>query len=228
MQNTETAHAKPKKTIGYRIFTVIGIVLCVILIPMLILNVTMIIKSYVNPDKVPSFGGFLPMIVLTDSMYPTIEGGDLVICSTIEPEEVKENDIISFFDPSGNGTSVVTHRVMSINNNNGQISFVTKGDANNAEDQKEVPAEKLVGIYKTRIPGMGNVAMFMQTTPGLIVCVVCPLLLLIGYDVVRRRLAEKNKQADTDELMAELEALKAANANVDSEVENAFADKKDE
>ena len=51
--------------------------------------------------------------------------------------------------------------------------------------------------------------MFMQSTAGLIICVVLPIILLIGYDVIRRRIYEKNKQSDTDALMAELEALRA-------------------
>ena len=59
---------------------------------------------------------------------------------------------------------------------------------------------------------MGNVAMFMQTTPGLILCVVCPVLLMVGYDMLRRKKYEKAKQQDTDALLAELEALRALKA----------------
>ena len=54
--------------------------------------------------------------------------------------------------------------------------------------------------------------MFMQTTTGLIVCVVLPIVLLVAYDVIRRSIYEKNKKADTDALLAELEALRAEKA----------------
>lgn len=54
--------------------------------------------------------------------------------------------------------------------------------------------------------------MFMQTTTGLIVCVVLPIVLLVAYDVIRRQIYEKNKKADTDALLAELEALRAEKA----------------
>lgn len=47
---------------GHRILTVIGAVLCVILIPILIINCTLIVKSYTNKDQVPSVGGIFPMI----------------------------------------------------------------------------------------------------------------------------------------------------------------------
>lgn len=195
-----------------RILTMTGIVLCVILLPVLVINITLIIKSYTNSSEVPDVGGYLPMIVLTDSMYPEIESGDLIICHTLEPEEVQVGDIITFFDPAGNGTSIVTHRVLEIEDLGGSLAFRTKGDANNVADAQSVPEGNLVGIYRTRIPNAGNVAMFMQTTPGLVVCVICPILLLVLYDFIRRRRYEKSHRDDTAALLAELEALKAEKA----------------
>lgn len=200
-----------------KLLTIIGTILCIILLPILIINVTLIAKSYINTEEVPSLGGVFPMIVLTDSMYPEISAGDLIICNTAEPEEIQVNDVISFFDPMGSGTSVVTHRVLEIVQEDGQLSYRTKGDNNNAEDQVLVPQDNLVGIYRSRIPGLGNVAMFMQTTPGLILCVVCPVLLMVGFDMLRRKKYEKAKQQDTDALLAELEALRALKAEKDKQ-----------
>ena len=199
--------------------TIVGTILCVILTPILIMNLTLIAKSYINKDEVPSVGGYLPLIVLTDSMYPVIESGDLIICTTAEAEDIVVGDVISFYDPMGNGTSVVPHRVLEIVTEDGEISFRTKGDNNNTEDQVLVPADSLLGIYQSRIPGVGNVAMFMQTTTGLIVCVVVPIVLLVGYDVLRRRKFEKSQKQDTDALLAELEALRAMKAEKEKEQE---------
>ena len=196
----------------HKALTVVGTILCIILIPILIINVTLIVKSYTNKEAVPDFGGFFPLIVLTDSMYPEIKSGDIIVCRTIDPEEVQVGDVISFFDPAGNGTSIVTHRVIEVLNEGGALQFRTRGDNNNTDDRLPVDAEDLVGVYRSRVPGAGHVAMFMQTTTGLIVCVVLPILLLVGYDIVRRRIYEKNKQDDTDALLAELEALRAEKA----------------
>jgi signal peptidase len=209
MSQTNTKKKSDKKQ---KVLTIIGIVLCLVLLPVLLINLTLIAKSYIHADEVPSVGGKFPMIVLTDSMYPVIESGDLIICNTADADEIRVNDVISFYDPMGNGTSVVTHRVMEIVNEDGEISFRTKGDNNNAEDQVLVPAQSLIGIYQTRIPKVGHVAMFMQTTTGLIVCVVLPIVLLVGYDVLRRRKYEKTQKQDTDALLAELEALRAMKA----------------
>jgi signal peptidase len=52
----------------------------------------------------------------------------------------------------------------------------------------------------------------MQTVPGLIVCVIVPLILLVGYDLIRRRLYEKSTGNDVAALKAELAALRAEKA----------------
>lgn len=195
----------------HKTLTIVGIVLCVILVPMLILNCTLILKSFINKDEVPTVGGYMPLIVLTDSMYPQIKSGDIIICRTVDAKDVKVGDVISFFDPAGNGTSIVTHQVIEVlTSDSGKISFRTKGTNNNAEDRLPVPEDKLVGRYTdTRFGGAGNVALFMQTTAGLIVCVIVPCVLLIGYDAIRRRMYEKKNGNNVEALMAELEALRA-------------------
>lgn len=204
---------KEQTTFSHKLFTIIGTILCVILTPILIINLTLIAKSYLHQDEVPSVGGWLPLIVLTDSMQPVIDGGDLIICHTAEAEDILVNDVIAFFDPAGNGTSIVTHRVIDVIEENGTISFRTKGDNNNAEDKMLVPAENLVAVYKSRIAGAGNVAMFMQSPTGLIVCVVMPIIALVAYDFIRRKLYERKRDDDTAALLAELEALRAEKAN---------------
>ena len=201
---------KEKSSTGHKALSVVGVILCIILIPILVINVTLIVKSYTNTDEVPKIGGYAPLIVLTGSMEPEIMSGDLIIVKQIDGQDVKEKDVIAFFDPDGNGTSIVTHRVIEIYEEDGTLYFKTQGDANDTADRLPVSEKDIVGIYLTRIGGAGNVAMFMQTTAGLIVCVVVPLVLLIAWDIIRRKRYEKRNQQDTDALLAELEELKAS------------------
>ena len=209
-----TVDTSKKGDLRHRIFTIIGIVLCVILVPMLIINCTLIVKSFVDEDTVPDFAGIVPLIVLTDSMYPDIKSGDLIFTKVADAEEVNIDDVISFTDPAGNGTSIVTHKVIDKFEEGGIIYFRTQGINNNTEDKASVPQDMLIGKYTgVRIPGAGNIALFMQTIPGLILCVVVPILLFVGYDIIRRRLYEKKKGTDIEALEAELESLRAAQAD---------------
>ena len=198
---------------GHRALPIIGIVLCVILIPILIVNCTLLVKSLINQDEVPDFAGVIPLIVLTDSMYPDIKSGDLIFVSKTDAAEVQAGDVISFFDPAGGGSAVVTHKVIERIEEDGKLSFRTQGINNNTADRLPVPAESLVGLYSgTRLAGAGNVALFLQSTPGLFVCVLLPLVALVLYEVLHRRKQEKSKDQDIDALMKELEKLKAERA----------------
>jgi signal peptidase len=220
-----------KQSGGHKALTIVGIVLCVILVPILIVNLTMIVKGLVNKEKVPTFGGYAPLIVLTDSMSPTIKAGDLIVVKSVDASKVKEGDVISFFDPASSGTAVVTHRVLKqnkteednlpawhnmdnlpgIEGSGENLIFRTQGDFNNAADEDPVPASKLVGVWTgINLKGAGNVAMFLQSTPGLILCIGVPIVILVAYELIRRKLYERSKRQDTDELLKELEALKQA------------------
>ena len=191
---------KEKNTVGNRVLTIIGIVLCVILIPILIVNCILLIKGWTNADKVPT-------------QDDSFNGGDLIFIRVVQPDEVKVGDVISFFDPASSNSAVTSHRVIEIINEEEGIFFRTKGDHNNDEDTLPVPAEKLVGKYTGfRIAGAGRVAMFMQTTWGLIVCVVLPIVLLVAWDTIRRIRYQKKHEADKEALYAELAVLRAEKA----------------
>ena len=208
-----SSNSKQKKeNSSNKVWTIIGVILCIILIPILVINVTLIVKSYTNKNDVPKLGGYCPLIVLTGSMEPMIQSGDLIIVKQVNTTDLEKGDVIAFYDPESNSNSILTHRIAEVINEDGVIYYRTKGDANNTEDSKPVLADKVVGIYKLKIPNAGDVAMFMQTTPGLIVCVILPLILLIGIDLIMRRKLDKANNEDTAALLAELEALKAAKA----------------
>ena len=190
--------------------TIAGWVLCVILIPILIINCTLIIKSYANKKSVPDFAGSVPFIVLTDSMYPEIKSGDLILCKKINPDDVKVDDVISFFDPVGNGSAVITHKVVEIIDGDDGKYFRTRGINNNTDDSTPVHEDDVIARYTGfRLRGIGNIAMFMQSTAGLIICVVLPIILFVGYDFMRRKREEDSKSDDIEALKSELEALRA-------------------
>ena len=208
-----------KKSQKITIPTIIGIAICLILIPILISNLILIIKGYANPGEIPGYGNTKPLIVLTDSMEPTIKSGDLIIIKTIEFDDVEEGDIITFFESAKSRTTTVTHRVINIiyDENGNKLEFITQGDANNIEDSDHVTKDQFIGIYKNRIPLLGDIAIFLKSPLGLIVAIFVPLGLLVGYDVIRRRLYDKKNEEDTNELLKELELLRAEKAKAQSE-----------
>ena len=209
--------------------TIFGIILCIILVPILIINVTMIVKSYIDPDRYPSFAGYSMMIVLSPSMEPTILEGDLIIVKQADTAEIHgetaqgagDGSVISFFNPDSNNRTILTHRCVEVTTDkDGKLAYRTKGDKNNTNDPNLVPAASLIGVLKARIPAAGRIALWLQTIPGLIVCVALPIILLVAYDFIVKRRYEKSKQSDTAALLAELDSLRAQAAAQDSDDSN--------
>ncbi len=197
--------------VGSKILTVVGIVICVILVPILVVNCTLLVKSMINEDEVPSFGSYMPFIILTDSMKDEFPSGSIIVCKEIAPEDVKQWDIISYKDPESKTGAVTTHQVIDFeyDEDGNVIGFITKGSANNTQDKLPVPLENVIAKYTGfTVPFIGNVAMFMQTIPGLIVCVIVPIILLVGFDIVRRKINDKKHDTDKEDLLRELEELR--------------------
>lgn len=206
---SDTDTAKPDKTLAQKILTGVGIGLCAIFSFLLICNMVIIIKGSVSPEKPPSVFGVTPMVVLSGSMSGDaedhIEVGDLVFINKADPDKLEVGDVIAFMD----GQTTVTHRIIRIEtDSDGDVQWITKGDANNKEDSKPVTEDNLVGIYSFRIPGLGDVAMFLQQPVGMLIVIGIPCLAFIIYDILRRQRSANRQNEKTSEMEAELERLR--------------------
>lgn len=123
-------------------------------------------------QDLPTINGYGTLEVISGSMEPTIKVGDLIIVNT-KYDELKENDIITFYDEKG---SFVTHRIIEIKDG----EYITKGDNNNSEDQGTINKDDIVAKYVTRLNGMGKlmaafknpITMIMILVIGILVCVL--------------------------------------------------------
>lgn len=205
----EVIKGKAPKKHG-RILMVIGAVLCILFGFLLICNLTIIIKGTLFPEKPPSVMGVTPMVVLSGSMSGEAEGhievGDLVFVGKAEAEELEVGDIIAYMS----GGSAVTHRIVAIDTaEDGSLLFTTKGDANEVEDTEPVTEEQLIGIYRGRIPKVGDFALFLRQPLGMLLFIGVPLLAFIIYDVVRRQRYASREKSKALEMEAELERLRS-------------------
>ena len=195
------------------VITAISILLCVVLSLMLVCNIAIIVKGTLQPGTPPSVLGITPLVVLSGSMSGDaedhIEIGDLIFVDKADPEALEVGDVIAYME----GGVVIPHRIVKIQTAaDGRLLFTTKGDANNAEDLLPVPEDELVGIYKGRIPKVGDFAMFLQTPLGMILFIGIPVLAFILYDIIRRQRYAARESQKTAQLEAELERLRALTA----------------
>ncbi|MBS3983026.1 MAG: signal peptidase I [Dethiobacter sp.] len=130
---------------------------------------------------VPTVAGYQLYIVLSGSMSPAFETGSIVLVRQLEPALVQVNDIITYYDPERQDT-ITTHRVVEILPTQ-PLMFVTRGDANDANDTVPVFADNLVGRVAFSLPYLGYLFSFVNTGAGILFLIIVPSLLMIASEL---------------------------------------------
>lgn len=130
-----------------------------------------------------SFFNLRMFTVASGSMEPKYKIGDVLISKETKPEDVKEGDVISYLGASGSfKDKVITHQVMSIEqDSNGKYMFHTQGLTNIVEDPL-VYEDQLYGVVVYKVMLLSVVYKIVGTKLGLFICVVLPLLYIIGSE----------------------------------------------
>ena len=160
--------------------------------------------------------GYKAFIVLSDSMSKTdFNAGDLVLVKAVDPSTLKEGDIIAYTSQNtSNYGETVTHKIRKLTTDaNGAPGFVTYGTTTDTDDETVVTYPYVLGKYQGRIPKVGTFFQFLKSTPGYIVCILVPFLLLILLEGIRCiRLFRKYKAEQQAELQAERDKIEADRA----------------
>lgn len=132
---------------------------------------------------VPVAFGLHPMTVLTGSMRPMIQPGDMVVDETISPSQIRVGDIVTFREP--HGTRTITHRVRKISISEGQARVTTRGDANDTVEKWQVPVTGSVGRVVYQVPKIGYPVTWSHTRNGRLALVSIPALILAIWAMVK-------------------------------------------
>lgn len=122
-------------------------------------------------------------IVQSGSMAPALPVGSVVITKS-EPDYGK-GDIVTFTQNS----SQTTHRIASVEFDQGQPVFTTKGDANEEADNVKIKKDQIIGRSFFVVPYVGYLADFVRTPKGFVLFVVIPASIII-YEELKSVLAE--------------------------------------
>jgi signal peptidase len=92
-----------------------------------------------------------PVVILSGSMKPIINEGDLAIIKKTNINKLKVGDIIEYkFDDYS-----VVHRIISINIKDNQKYIITKGDNNDKPDKYPILEYQIIGKMEILIPYIG-------------------------------------------------------------------------
>lgn len=156
----------------------------VLLILILLSTATIVISSKVSGGT-PKIMGNEILTVLSGSMEPTIMTGSIIAVKPVtDTKSLKVGDVITFKsldDPN----ILITHRIMEIKQEGGKVSYITKGDNNDAADTEPIPAENVKNVYADfTIPYLGYLISFMKTKAGIAIMMIVPGVYLIVSQMI--------------------------------------------
>mgnify|MGYP001053775740 CR=1 FL=1 len=138
----------------------------------------------------PITGNYKLMIVQSGSMAPQIQMGSVVV---VKPaDDYKIGDVITF-GPYSRTKAPTTHRIYDIKIANDEPRYITKGDANNAPDQREITKREIVGKVLFPVPYLGYAVDFAKKPVGFALIIIVPAAIII-FDEIKKIYTEIKKK----------------------------------
>jgi signal peptidase I len=143
----------------------------------------------------PIPGNYRVLTVLSGSMEPVIHTGSVVI--VVPRKDYKIGEVVTF---GGNGAMNIptTHRIKDVQIAGGKYFYVTKGDANNTEDENKVAQSEIKGSVLISIPYLGFAVNFIKQPIGFLLVIAIPAVLIILEEVKKIRKEVKRKQENNN------------------------------
>ena len=169
---------------GKKIFKIISIVIKAIIGVALAAFILVVCMQRFSDNKLSLFN-FRLFSVVSQSMVPVYDIGDVLVAKEQDPSTIKEGDIVSYLGTTGSfANKVVTHRVVNIEKReDGKYYYRTKGDANLVEDPI-VMEDQLYGVVVYKSVLLSLVYRIVGTQIGFFMFIIIPIMFVIGSEMI--------------------------------------------
>ena len=172
---------KQKKKIN--IFKIMGIFIKVCTLLFMAIFALIICMQRFSDNNISIFSYRL-FSVASGSMAPKYVIGDVILCKSVDVHSLKLGDDITYLGTSGTfKDKVVTHRILKIEEENGELLFHTKGIASTRIDPI-VKEEQIYGKIVLKLEFLSWLYKFIITPNGFYICIFIPLTILIGSEII--------------------------------------------
>lgn len=174
------------------LITIIKII-CAIMLVLLIFALGM--QRFSNNQM--AIGGFRVFNVVTKSMVPKYQVGDIIVVKSTDAEDLKTGDDITYLGKIDSFKNrVVTHQLVEIEETEEGTVYHTKGIANDTEDPT-ITADQIYGkvVYKCII--ISALAKLMNNMTLFYIVVFIPLAILITIQI--KDFIEDRKESEDDD-----------------------------
>lgn len=183
-----------KKLRENKMFKIIkGVVNIILLIFCLLFVLVVCLQRFSNNEL--SFFDYRMFTVVSGSMAPKYNIGDVLIAKKVPAEEIKKGDSISYLGKKGsfNG-KIVTHEVVDIEKDaSGKYIYHTKGLANIVEDPV-VEYSQVYGKIVRKSAILSFIYMIVGSKYGIFLFIIIPLFYIIGSELLSFMLEKEEKR----------------------------------
>lgn len=141
-----------------------------------------VIALFLIVSVFPISGNFKTLVVLSGSMEPAIHTGSVVVVKPVS--DYKIGDVITF-GPMSKTKPPTTHRIYDMKVNDGTPIYITKGDANNAPDGREIQKRDIIGKVLFSLPYLGYAVDAARKPIGFAFIIIIPALIIIYDQVIK-------------------------------------------
>ena len=201
--------------LGARIFD-IAFSVFVYLLAAAILVGALLFSFSTSPDK--ALFGYRYYTILTPSMSPAYNVGDMIFVQLKGPEDINEGDVITF-NPSQDSDAYLTHRVTEKivdYQGTGVTCFRTRGDANDSEDSFLIESDRVIGTVNFGIPYLGFVVRFIQLRWYIVLPIV--IMVAVFFYLLKRYflIGDDDEEDDNKSDKEPTESVPTENASVET------------
>ena len=180
-KNKKEEIIKEKKKIN--IFNILGSTIKICVLCFMIMFALIICMQRFSNNSLSIFNYRL-FSVVTGSMSPKYEVGDVILCKEVDIKTLKIGDDITYLGKSGTyKDKIVTHRIHNIEEVDGELEFYTKGIASTRIDPV-VKKEQIYGKIVIKFQTLSWLYKFITTPSGFYICIFIPIAILIGSEII--------------------------------------------
>lgn len=131
-----------------------------------------------------NLAGFSIYTVVTESMYPKYKVYDMILVKSVDAKSIKvHDDVVYKGEKSDFQGKIVTHRVEDITEDNGVLTFTTKGINNDIEDPL-VNENQIMGKVVHKLLLLSLISKVINNTYGFYFLIFVPLVVVIFLEVM--------------------------------------------
>ena len=163
----------------------------IIFIVLAFISIVIVTQRVSNNEK--TFLGFRIFKVETGSMAPKYNVGDVILVKTKAIEKIKVGDDVTYTGTSGvMKGKLVTHQVISVEQEGEEIRFHTKGIANFSEDPV-ISGNQINGVVQCKLYVISWIVGLLNNRYTFYFGAVIPLTILIFFTVLKGNIKKYKK-----------------------------------